>query len=139
MSEERLQVETGSVSKDEIGAIFNSLPVDITFIDKDDIVRFFNKLGERIFRRTKAVIGKKVQQCHPQKSVHIVNKILDSFKSRKKDVAEFWIKQGERMVHIRYFPVRGRNGKYLGTLEVTQDITELKKIEGEKRLLDWKD
>lgn len=139
MSEERLRFETGSVSKDEIEAVLNTFPVDITFIDKDDTVRYFNKLGERIFVRTKAIIGRKVQQCHPQKSVHIVNKILDSFKSGKKNVAEFWIKQGERMVHIRYFPVRSRNGKYLGTLEVTQDITELKKIEGEKRLLDWKD
>ncbi|MFH7835752.1 MAG: PAS domain-containing protein, partial [Candidatus Aenigmatarchaeota archaeon] len=84
-------------------------------------------------------IGRKVQQCHPQKSIHIVNRILDAFKNGKKDVAEFWIQKDGRMIHIRYFPVRDKNGEYLGTIEVTQDITNIKKIEGEKRLLDWKD
>ena len=137
--EEPLQFETGTLSEDEIEAILNTLPVDVTFVDKEDRVRYFNKLGERIFARTKAVIGRKVQECHPQKSVHVVNKILDSFKSGKKDAAEFWIPKGDRLVHILYFAVRGKNGKYLGTMEVTQDIADLKKIEGEKRLLDWED
>jgi PAS domain S-box-containing protein len=134
-----LQFETGALSKDEIEVVFNTLPVDITFVDKEDRVKYFNKLGERIFERTKAVIGRKVQKCHPQKSVHVVNKILDSLKSGKKDVAEFWIPKGDRLVHIRYLAVRGKDGKYLGTMEVTQDIADLKKIEGEKRLLDWED
>jgi len=134
-----LRFETGTLSKDEIEATLNTLPVDITFVDKEDTVRYFNKSEKRIFVRTKAVIGRKVQQCHPQKSIHIVNKILDSFKGGKKDVAEFWIQKENRLVHIRYFPVRNRDGKYLGTIELTQDITDLKKIEGEKRLLDWKD
>ena len=138
MCEGPLRFETGTLSKDEVDAVLNTLPVDITFVDKEDAVRYFNRLGKRIFVRTKAVVGRKVQQCHPQKSVHIVNKILDSFKSGKKDVAEFWIQKGDRMVHIRYFPVRNKDGKYVGTLEVTQDITDIKKIEGEKRLLDWK-
>jgi hypothetical protein len=133
-----LQFETGTLSKEEVEAVLNTLPVDITFVDKDDTVKYFNKSEERIFVRTKAVIGRKVQQCHPQKSIHIVNEILDSFKSGKKDVAEFWIQKGNRLVHIRYFPVRDRDGKYLGTMEVTQDITDIKRIEGEKRLLDWK-
>jgi hypothetical protein len=133
-----LRFETGTLSKEEVEAILNTLPVDITFVDKEDTVRYFNQSEERIFVRTKAVIGRKVQQCHPQKSIHIVNKILDSFKSGKKDVAEFWIQKGNRLVHIRYFPVRNRDGEYLGTMEVTQDITDIKKIEGEKRLLDWK-
>lgn len=139
MSEELLRFETGTLSKDEIEATLNTLPVDITFVDKEDTVRYFNKSEKRIFVRTKAVIGRKVQQCHPRKSIHIVNKILDSFKNGKKDVAEFWIQKDNRLVHIRYFPVRNKDGKYLGTIEVTQDITNLKKIEGEKRLLDWKD
>ena len=133
-----LRFETGTLSKDEIEAVLDTLPVDITFVDREDTVRYFNKSEERIFVRTKAVIGRKVQQCHPQKSIHIVNKILDSFKTGKKDVAEFWIKKGNRLVHIRYFPVRNKDGEYLGTMEVTQDITDIKKIEGEKRLLDWK-
>ncbi|MEM2554772.1 MAG: DUF438 domain-containing protein [Nitrososphaerota archaeon] len=137
---EELEFETGKLSKREIEAILNTLPIDITFVDKEDTVKYFNKGDkERIFIRTKAVIGRKVQQCHPQKSIHIVNRILDAFKNGKKDVAEFWIQKDGRMVYIRYFPVRDKNGEYLGTIEVTQDITNIKKIEGEKRLLDWKD
>lgn len=134
-----LQFETGSLSKEEIEAILNALPVDISFVDANDAVKYFNKAEKRIFVRTKAVIGRKVQLCHPQKSVHIVNKILETFKTGKKDVAEFWITMNNRLIHIRYFAVRDKNGKYLGTLEVTQDLTDLKKIEGQNRLLDWQE
>ncbi|MEM3641663.1 MAG: DUF438 domain-containing protein, partial [Candidatus Bathyarchaeia archaeon] len=116
-----LQFETGSLSKEEVEAILNTLPVDVTFVDKEDAVKYFNKAEKRIFVRTKAVIGRKVQLCHPQKSIHIVNKILEAFKSGKKDVAEFWIQVNNRLIHIRYFAVRDKNGKYLGTMEVTQD------------------
>jgi PAS domain S-box-containing protein len=132
-----LQFETGSLSKEEVEAILNTLPVDVTFVDKEDTVKYFNKAEKRIFVRTKAVIGRKVQLCHPQKSIHIVNKILEAFKTSKKDVAEFWIQMNNRLIHIRYFAVRDKDGKYLGTMEVTQDLTDIKKIEGEKRLLDW--
>lgn len=132
-----LQFETGSLSKEEVETILDTLPVDISFIDNEDAVKYFNKLGERIFVRPKAVIGRKVQLCHPKKSVHIVNRILESFKTGKKDVAEFWIQMNNRLIHIRYFAVRDKDGKYLGTVEVTQDITDIKKIKGEKRLLDW--
>jgi len=139
MSERLLRFEAGTLSKDELEAILNTLPADITFVDKEDTVRYFSKSEKRIFVRTKAIIGRKVQQCHPQKSIHIVDKIVESFRNSKKDVAEFWIQKDNRLVHIRYFPVRNKDGKYLGTIEVTQDITDLKKIEGEKILLDWKD
>jgi PAS domain S-box-containing protein len=127
--------ETGNLSKEEIESIFDTLPVDITFVDKDDTVRYFSQSKERSFVRTKAVLGRKVQQCHPQKSIHAVNKILEDFKKGKSDVAEFWINFEGKLIHIRYFPVRNKNGEYLGCLEVTQDITDIKKIEGEKRLL----
>lgn len=136
-SEGLMQFETGTLSKDEIDALLKTLPIDITFVDNEDKVRYFNK--SEIFMRTKAVLGRKVQQCHPQKSVHIVNRIVDSFKTGKKDVAEFWIPLKGKMIHIRYFAVRDKDGKYLGTMEVTQDITDIKKIEGQRRLLDWKD
>ncbi len=135
--EDVLRFETGSLSKEELEALLDTLPVDITFVDKDDRVKYFNKAEKRVFVRTKAIIGRKVQMCHPQKSIHIVNRILESFRKGEKDVAEFWIAVNNRLVHIRYFAVRDRNGKYLGTMEVTQDITDIKKIEGEKRLLDW--
>ncbi len=133
-----LQFETGSLSKEEAEAVLDSLPVDISFIDKEDRVKYFNRAEGRIFVRTKAVIGRKVQLCHPQKSVHVVNKILEAFKTGEKDVAEFWIDLNDRLILIRYFAVRDKNGKYLGTVEVTQDVTDIKKIEGQKRLLDWK-
>ena len=132
-----LQFETGSAAKEEVEALLRTVPFDLTFVDKDDYVRYFNK--SEIFLRTKAVLGRKVQQCHPQKSVHIVNKILDSFKSGKKDVAEFWIPLKGRFIYIRYFAVRDKGGEYLGTMEVTHDVTDLKRLEGEKRLLDWRD
>ncbi len=127
--------ETGSFSKEDLETLLNTLPVDITFVDKEDTVRYFSQAKERIFPRTKAVIGRKVQQCHPQKSLHVVNKILEDFKNNKRDLAEFWINLNNRLIYIRYFPVRNKSGDYLGCLEVTQDITDIKKIKGEKRLL----
>lgn len=134
-----VQFETGSLSKEELEALLDSLPIDITFVDKTDSVRYFNKAEKRVFVRTKSVIGRKVQMCHPQKSIHIVNRILDAFKTGRKNAAEFWINMNNRLIHIRYFAVRDKNGKYLGTIEVTQDITDIKRIEGEQRLLDWKE
>ena len=134
-----LQFETGSLSKEEIEGILNSLPVDISFVDKEDRVKYFNKADRRIFVRTKAVIGRSVQLCHPQKSIQIVNKIIEAFENGEKDMTEFWITVNERLIHIRYFAVKDKNDKYLGTMEVTQDITDIKKIEGQKRLLDWEE
>ncbi len=121
-----------------IEAMLNAMPIEISFVDENDEVRYFNKNGDRIFPRPRSIVGKKVQQCHPQKSVHKVLQILEAFRKGKKDAAEFWIDLKDRPVYIRYFPVRDKDGKYLGTLEVSQDITDIKKIKGEKRLLDWK-
>jgi PAS domain S-box-containing protein len=125
-----------TLSTGVLEAIFDTLPVDLTFVDETDTVRYYSRGEERIFRRTPAVIGKKVQQCHPQPSVHKVNQVVSDLKSGKRDVAEFWIELKGRRVYIRYFPVKDKAGNYLGVLEVTQDITDLQKIEGEKRLLD---
>lgn len=121
-----------------IEAMLDAMPIEISFVDENDEVRYFNKNGDRIFPRPRSIVGKKVQQCHPQKSVHKVLQILEAFKKGEKDVAEFWINLKGRQIYIRYFPVRDKDGKYLGTLEASQDITDIKKIEGEKRLLDWK-
>ncbi len=132
---ERVVFETGSLSKKELEAMLDSLPVDITFVDSNDTVRYFSQTKDRIFPRTKTIIGRKVQQCHPQKSVHVVNQILDDFRNGRKDAAEFWLQMGERTIYIRYFAVRDEAASYLGCLEVTQDIAPIKKIEGEKRLL----
>jgi PAS domain S-box-containing protein len=126
-----------NLSQEQLAGILEAIPVEISFVDENDQVKFWNKHETRIFKRPASVIGKSVQNCHPKQSVDKVNQILSDFKSGKKDSAEFWINLKERKVYIRYFAVRDKAGKYLGTVEATQDITEIKKIEGEKRLLEY--
>ncbi|MFW9812979.1 MAG: DUF438 domain-containing protein [Candidatus Thorarchaeota archaeon] len=127
---------SGKLSVETLEAIFSHLPVDITFVDAQDRVQFFSESQERIFVRSRAIIGRSVQLCHPQASVHIVEKILNDFRDGKRDSAEFWIILRGKLIHIRYFAVRNVDEKYLGCLEVSQDITDIVKIKGEKRLLD---
>lgn len=124
------------LSHEVMEALLDALPVDITFVDEEDRVRYFNKEGKRIFARSRKIIGVKVQKCHPQKSIHVVNQILEDFRNKKRDSANFWIDLKRQKIYIRYFAVRDKEGKYLGGLEVTQDITDIQKITGEKRLLD---
>jgi PAS domain S-box-containing protein len=131
-----LSLDTGSLTPQEINLLLKHLPVDITFVDKDDTVRYFSQTPERIFPRAKAIIGRKVQNCHPPASIHVVNRILDDFRQGKRDVAEFWIQMKGKFVHIRYFAVRDENGAYVGTIEVTQDITRIRELTGERRLLE---
>ncbi|PLR82188.1 PAS domain S-box protein [Bacillus canaveralius] len=135
LSEGFVRFETGLLSLKQLELMLNHLPVDITFIDKDDVVRYFSHGKERIFARTKAVIGRTVQNCHPPKSVHVVEQLLEDFKSGNKDSEDFWIKLHDKYVYIRYFAVRDENGKYMGTIEFTQNIRPIQKIEGEKRIL----
>ena len=130
-----LKFETGLLTAKEISLMFNSLPIDITFVDKDGAVKYFSQGKERIFPRTKAIIGRQVHNCHPPASVHIVEKLVEDFKTGKKDSESFWIKMGGRYVYIRYFAIRDDNGDYAGTMEVTQDIQPIQEISGEKRLV----
>ncbi len=125
-----------TLSTETLENIFDALPVEVSFVDEADTVRYYSKGDQRIFRRTPAVIGMKVQNCHPQKSLHKVEQVVSDLKAGRRDVAEFWIDLKGRKMYIRYFPVRDKTGKYLGILEVTQDITDIQKITGEKRLLD---
>ena len=139
-----LEAQTGnrinllaSLSNDVIGHILDTLPVEVSFIDADDRVRYFNKLYEKkIFARTLSVVGRNVRQCHPQKSVHLVEKIISEMKSGERDKASFWINFGEMFVHISYQAVRNENGKYEGCVEMVHDIKPYRDLEGEKRLLD---
>jgi DUF438 domain-containing protein len=120
--------------EEEIGT---HLPVDLTLVDEEDRVAYYSKGKERIFPRSPGIIGRTVQRCHPPDSVHIVTKILDSFRAGTKDTAEFWIEMDGKFILIRYFAIRATDGTYKGCLEVSQDVTEIRQLEGQRRLLDW--
>ena len=133
----KIQLPSGSFALEELVAMFKTLPFDITFVDRDDNVRFYSEGPERIFERTRTVLGRKVQYCHPPSSVHTVNQILEDFKSGTQNQARFWLNLGPKLVYIVYYAVRNDKQEYLGTLEVTQNLTDLQHIEGERRLLSY--
>lgn len=135
-SNEMIVLPTGTMKMEEIIALFQVLPVDLTFVDKDDRVRFFSEGKERVFPRTKSVIGREVVNCHPPKSMHMVQQILDDFRSGARSEADFWIDLRGKKVYIRYFALKNEVGEYLGCLEVTQDITAIQAIKGQNRLLE---
>jgi DUF438 domain-containing protein len=132
----QLPLDTGALTPEQVNLVLKHLPIDVTFIDETDTVRYYSQGPDRIFERTPAVIGRKVQNCHPPQSVQVVNRLLEAFRSGERDAAEFWIQMGNRFVLIRYYAVRDGEGRYRGTVEVTQDIAPLKGLEGERRLLD---
>jgi hypothetical protein len=132
-----IQLSTGSFNPDELEAIFRTLPLDLTFVDKDDKVKFFSQGPERIFIRNRAILGRDVRMCHPPSSVHIVEQILNDFRSGKQSSASFWINMKGKFIYIDYYAVRDKDGNYLGTLEFTQDLTRLRELQGEQRLLSY--
>lgn len=129
-----IKFETGILSTKEISLIFNNLPGDFTFVDKDNKVKYFSNSKDRFFARTKAIIGRSVENCHPPASVHVVEEIVNDLKSGKKDSESFWIKMGEAFVMIQYFAIRDENGEFMGTLEYSRDIAPIQALTGEKRL-----
>ena len=131
-----LPLDTGALTAEQINLMMTHLPVDITYVDAEDTVRYFSQGSERLFPRAPAVIGRKVQKCHPPSSLHRVQQILDQFRAGTRDKAAFWIQMGPRFVHIRYFALRNDAGEYQGTVEMVQDLTPLRALEGERRLLD---
>ena len=132
----RLALDTGALSAEQVNILLTNLPVDISFIDESDTVVYYSATRERIFPRTPGVIGRKVQNCHPPKSLDVVNQILAAFRDGSRDVAEFWIELEGKFIHIRYFALRDGGGEYRGSLEVSQDVTGIRTLRGEKRLLD---
>lgn len=133
----QVRLSTGELSPEQIDLLLTHLPMDITFVNEKDEVAYYSATRERIFPRSPGVIGRKVQKCHPPKSVHVVERILEEFKAGRREAAEFWIRMAGKLILIRYYPVRDRGGRYRGTLEVTQDVTGIRELEGERRLLDW--
>jgi len=131
-----LHLTTGGLTLEQLNLMLTILPVDVQFVDEHDQVRFYSE-GERIFPRSPGVIGRKVQNCHPPASVHKVQQIIDAFRAGEKDTAEFWIELGGKFLHIRYFAVRDAAGAYRGVVETAQDVTSIRALEGQRRLLDW--
>jgi PAS domain S-box-containing protein len=134
----KIDLGSGFLSPDQLILLLNNLTVDITFIDENDEVQYFSGGKQRIFHRSKAIIGRKVQNCHPPESVHIVNEIITAFRNGRKDHADFWIQMKGSIIYIRYFALRNEQGEYKGTIEISQDITEIRSLKGEHRLLEWK-
>ncbi len=135
----RLPLDTGALTPEQVNLLLRNLPLDVTFVDENDEVRYYSATPERLFPRSPGIIGRKVQNCHPPDSVHVVTRILDSFRSGEKDVAEFWLRLGDKLAHIRYFAMRDASGTYRGTLEVSQNIAPIQALSGERRLLEWGD
>lgn len=134
--DEIIVLDTGALTSEQINLMLTHLPVDVTFVDENDTVRYYSQGPERVFVRTPAIIGRNVQNCHPPQSVHVVNELLEELKRGERDAAAFWIQMGDKFVHIRYIAVRDQKGRYRGTIEVTQEISGIKALEGERRLLD---
>lgn len=132
-----VDLKTGHLAAEQIRLIFNHLPVDITYVDENNKVKYFSTPEKRIFRRTNSIIGRDVKNCHPHESVHVVEKIVEAFRNGEKDKASFWIQMKGEFILIQYFAVRDEVGNYKGVVEVSQEITEIRNLEGEKRLLDW--
>lgn len=136
---DHIQLPTGSFQVEELIALLNHLPVDITFVDKDDKVKYFSQAKDRIFQRNRAILNRDVRLCHPPASAHIVDKIIDDFKAGKASSAPFWINMGGKLIHIEYFAMRNEKGEYLGTLEVSHNIQGYRDLEGEQRILSYKE
>lgn len=134
-----LPMAEGWMTAEQVNLMLRSIPLDLSFVDENDRVIYYSDGPERIFPRSPAVIGRNVRNCHPPKSVATVQRILEAFKKKEKDSAEFWLQLGGRFLHVRYFPVYGEDGRYRGTVELSQDVTGIRELQGERKLLDWED
>ena len=137
LANDAIYFEEGYLTPTQINLIFKYLPIDITYVDENDKVIFYNNGDERIFPRSPGIIGREVKFCHPPKSVDNVLKILEEFKQGSKDNAEFWINFKDSFIHIRFFAIRDKNKNYKGVMEITQNVSDIKALEGERRILDW--
>lgn len=137
-SSDKIRLPSGTFTNEELVALLNTLPVDITFVDRNDKVKYFSQGSERIFQRNRAILNRDVRNCHPPASSHIVDKIIEDFRTGQQSRAPFWIRMGEKLIHIEYFAMRDNEGNYLGTLEMSHDIAGYRSLEGEQRILSYK-
>ena len=137
LATDAIYFEEGYLTPNQINLIFKHLPLDITYVDENDKVIFYNNGDDRIFPRSPGIIGREVKFCHPPKSVDNVLKILEEFKLGTKDNAEFWINFKDSFIHIRFFAIRDKDKNYKGVMEITQNVSDIKALEGERRILDW--
>lgn len=133
----QIPLDVGSLTGTQLNMMLKVLPLDISYVDENDRVLYYSQGKERMFPRSPGIIGRTVQNCHPPKSAHIVQKIVDSFRNKEKDEAEFYFTMNGRFLHIRYFPIYDENGDYKGVIEAGQDLTDIRALEGEQKLLDW--
>jgi len=133
----RIKLNEGYLLEEQLDLMLQFMPVDLTYVDENDIVLFYNRGDKRVFPRSAGIIGREVKFCHPPKSVDQVLKILEEFKAGRQDEAEFWIEFKGKFIHIQYFAIRDKDGKYKGVIEMSQDVTHIRNLTGEKRLLDW--
>lgn len=135
--ENTFHYDEGYMTPEQVNLLLRFLPIDITYVDENDKVVFYNRGDDRVFPRSKGIIGREVKFCHPPKSVHMVIQIVEEFKAGNRDVAEFWFNFKGKMIHVRYFAIRDKDKNYKGVIEMSQDITDIQNLKGEKRLLDW--
>ena len=136
-SDDSIKLDTGALTASQINLLLKNIPFDLTYVDENDKVAYYSEGKERIFPRSPGIIGRDVANCHPPKSVHVVEKIVKALKNGEKEQAEFWIQMNGLFIHIRYFPVFDDNGRYRGIIEVSQEISGIRSLDGERRLLDW--
>jgi DUF438 domain-containing protein len=136
-TDDKTHYDEGYLTPEQVNSIFRILPVDITYVNENDQVVFYNRGDDRVFPRSAGIIGREVKFCHPPKSVDQVLRILEEFKAGNQDVAEFWIQFKGQFIHIQYFAVRDNDGTYRGVIEMSQDVTHIRELEGQQRLLDW--
>ena len=135
--EEKLNVSTGQLTLEQINLIYQHMPVDLSYVDENELVCFYTDTKHRVFPRSKNVIGRDVKNCHPKASVHIVEEIIKKFRSGEQDKAEFWINKPDLFIYIIYYAVRDENGKFRGVLEMMQDCTHIRSLQGSQTLLTW--
>ena len=136
-TDEVFDVKQGKLTLEQINLIYQHLPIDLSFVDENEIVKFYSDTKHRVFPRSKGIIGRDVKNCHPRESVHTVEQIIDAFRNGEQDEAEFWLEMNGKFIYIYYVAVRNHDGEFRGVLEMMQDATRIRSLTGSRKLLTW--